>query len=65
MNDSKSKRRTSGSIGSNRYQNVADEDDEGIDFAALSKLVKETESSFDAYDAQQFPKNRIDPSIEE
>ena len=64
-NDGKSKRRHSGSIGSNRYQNVADEDDEGLDFAALGRLVKETDSSFDAYDSKQFPKNRIDPSIEE
>ena len=31
----------------------------------MGKLVKETESSFDAYDAQQFPKNRIDPQVGE
>ena len=35
---------------------VCEEEDEGLDFNTLNKVNKETESSFDAYDAKLYPK---------
>ena len=46
------------SIGSNRYQQLADDEDEGLDYDTLTKINKDTESSFDAYDVRQYPKDK-------
>ena len=37
---------------------MADEDDEGLDYDTLTKINNDTESSFDAYDVKQYPKER-------
>ena len=37
---------------------MAEDEDEGLDFDILTKINNDTESSFDAYDAKQYPKER-------
>ena len=37
---------------------MADDEDEGLDYDTLTKINKDTESSFDAYDARQYPKDK-------
>ena len=37
---------------------MADDEDEGLDYDTLTKINNDTESSFDAYDVKQYPKER-------
>ena len=39
---------------------VCDEEDEGLDFDTLNKINKDTDSSFDAYDVNRYPKREIE-----